>query len=121
VPTGKPTVAPAGEQSTASAGRPPAAPARNEHLSNIVIKTPSGEAEPVRLKLLEHPLTRSAELVDDNEVHALIGGNPAEVSAAIGTVFAAGLTVISIEQNRMGLEELFMRITQKKSSKEKRP
>ena len=85
-------------------------------LTSIVIKTPRGEAEPVRLKLLEHPLTHSAEVIDDDEVRAAVGGTDAEVSAVVGTVFAAGLTVLSFNRNQMGLEELFMKITQGKVS-----
>ena len=81
---------------------------------SITLKTPRGEAEPVRLKLLEHPLTRSAELFDDDEVHAVIEGTDAEVSRAVGAVFAAGLTILSFTRNQMGLEELFMKITQGK-------
>ena len=81
---------------------------------SIMLKTPRGEAEPVRLKLLEHPLTRSVDLFDDDEVHAVIEGSDAEVSRVVGTVFAAGLTVLSFTRNQMGLEELFMKITQGK-------
>ena len=81
---------------------------------SITLKTPRGEAEPVRLKLLEHPLTRSVDLFDDDEVHAVIEGTDAEVSRVVGTVFAAGLTVLSFNRNQMGLEELFMKITQGK-------
>ena len=81
---------------------------------SITLKTPRGEAEPVRLKLLEHPLTRSVDLFDDDEVHAVIEGTDAEVSRVVGTVFAAGLTVLSFTRNQMGLEELFMKITQGK-------
>ena len=81
---------------------------------SITLKTPRGEAEPVRLKLLEHPLTRSVDLFDDDEVHAVIKGSDAEVSRVVGTVFAAGLTVLSFTRNQMGLEELFMKITQGK-------
>jgi ABC-2 type transport system ATP-binding protein len=81
---------------------------------SITLKTPRGEAEPVRLKLLEHPLTRSVDLFDDDEVHAIIEGSDAEISRAVGTVFAAGLTVLSFNRNQMGLEELFMKITQGK-------
>ena len=81
---------------------------------SITLKTPRGEAEPVRLKLLEHPLTRSVDLFDDDEVHAVIAGSDAEVSRVVGTVFAAGLTVLSFNRNQMGLEELFMKITQGK-------
>ncbi|MBR4254834.1 MAG: ABC transporter ATP-binding protein [Lentisphaeria bacterium] len=81
---------------------------------SIILKTPRGEAEPVRLKLLEHPLTRSVDLFDDDEVHAVIAGSDAEVSRVVGTVFAAGLTVLSFNRNQMGLEELFMKITQGK-------
>ena len=86
----------------------------NEHISSIIIKTPRGTAEPVRLKLLEHPLTRSAELVDDNEVHALIRGDESKISGVIGTLFAAGLTILSFDQNKMDLEELFLKITKDK-------
>ena len=81
---------------------------------SVTLKTPRGEAEPVRLKLLEHPLTRSVDLFDDDEVHAIIEGTDAEVSRVVGTVFAAGLTVLSFNRNQMGLEELFMKITQGK-------
>ena len=81
---------------------------------SISLKTPRGEAEPVRLKLLEHPLTRSVDVFDDDEVHAVIEGTDAEVSGVVGTVFAAGLTVLSFTRNQMGLEELFMKITQGK-------
>ncbi len=81
---------------------------------SVSLKTPRGEAEPVRLKLLEHPLTRSVDVFDDDEVHAIIEGNDAEVSRVVGTVFAAGLTVLSFNRNQMGLEELFMKITQGK-------
>lgn len=96
------------EQQAASA--PQAAPKG----VSVTLKTPRGEAEPVRLKLLEHPLTRSVDLFDDDEVHAIIEGNDAEVSRVVGTVFAAGLTVLSFNRNQMGLEELFMKITQGK-------
>ena len=110
--------APAGTapQSVAPAAEPGTlrTPAGNEHVTSVILKTPPGKADPVRLKLLEHPLTRSAESVDDNEVHALIGGSEAEVSGVIGTIFAAGLTVLSVDQNKMDLEELFMKITQEK-------
>ena len=81
---------------------------------SVTLKTPRGEAEPVRLKLLEHPLTRSVDVFDDDEVHAIIEGNDAEVSRVVGTVFSAGLTVLSFNRNQMGLEELFMKITQGK-------
>ena len=47
-------------------------------------------------------------------VHAVIEGTDAEVSRVVGTVFAAGLTVLSFTRNQMGLEELFMKITQGK-------
>ena len=81
---------------------------------SIVLKTPRGEAEPVRLKLLEHPLTRSADVIDDDEVRAVVEGGDADVSRVVGTVFAANLTVLSFNRNQMGLEELFMKITQGK-------
>ena len=81
---------------------------------SIVLKTPRGGAEAVRLKLLEHPLTKSVDLVDDDEVRAVVQGNDAEVSSVVGTVFAANLTVLSFTRNQMGLEELFMKITQGK-------
>jgi len=84
--------------------------------TSVVIKTPRGEAEPVRLKLLEHPFTRSAEVIDDDEVRAVISGSDADVSRVVGTVFAADLTVLSFNRNQMGLEELFMKITQGKVS-----
>jgi len=108
------TAAPAdvsGAGAASAATQQPAA-----QLTSIVIKTPRGEAEPVRLKLLEHPLTHSAEVIDDDEVRAAVGGTDAEVSAVVGTVFAAGLTVLSFNRNQMGLEELFMKITQGKVS-----
>lgn len=82
--------------------------------TSIVLKTPRGGAGAVRLKLLEHPLTRSAEVIDDDEVRALVVGTDAEVSRVVGTVFAADLTVLSFNRNQMGLEELFMKITQGK-------
>ena len=81
---------------------------------SIMLKTPRGEAEAVRLKLLEHPLTRSVDVFDDDEVHAIVEGTDAEVSRVVGTVFAANLTVLSFNRNQMGLEELFMKITQGK-------
>jgi len=93
----------------ASAAQQPAAP-----VVSIVLKTPRGEAEPVRLKLLEHPLTRSAEVIDDDEVRAVVAGSDADVSRVVGTVFASNLTVLSFNRNQMGLEELFMKITQGK-------
>ena len=96
------------------AAQPPSKPAAP--VASVVIKTPRGEAEPVRLKLLEHPFTRSAEVIDDDEVRAVIEGSDAEVSRVVGTVFAAGLTVLSFNRNQMGLEELFMKITQGKVS-----
>ena len=77
-------------------------------------ETPRGEAEAVRLKLLEHPLTRSVDVFDDDEVHAIVEGTDAEVSRVVGTVFAANRTVLSFNRNQMGLEELFMKITQGK-------
>ena len=89
----------------------PAAP-----IASVIIKTPRGGAEPVRLKLLEHPLTRSADVIDEDEVRAVIEGSDAEVSRVVGTVFAADLTVLSFNRNQMGLEELFMKITQGKVS-----
>ena len=97
--------------SSAAAPQQPAEP-----LTSIIIKTPRGEAEPVRLKLLEHPLTHSAEVIDDDEVRAAVRGGDADVSRVVGTVFAAGLTVLSFNRNQMGLEELFMKITQGKVS-----
>jgi len=96
------------------AAQPPPKPAAP--VASVVIKTPRGEAEPVRLKLLEHPLTRSAEVIDDDEVRAVVEGSDAEVSRVVGTVFAANLTVLSFNRNQMGLEELFMKITQGKVS-----
>ena len=81
---------------------------------NIVLKTARGGAEAVRLKLLEHPLTRTVDVIDDDEVRAVVQGTDAEVSAVVGTVFAANLTVLSFTRNQMGLEELFMKITQGK-------
>ena len=99
-----------GTDAATAAPQPQAAPQG----VSITLKTPRGEAEPVRLKLLEHPLTRSVDVFDDDEVHAIIAGNDAEVSRVVGTVFAAGLTVLSFNRNQMGLEELFMKITQGK-------
>ena len=99
---------------TAASSAAPQQPA--EPLTSIIIKTPRGEAEPVRLKLLEHPLTHSAEVIDDDEVRAAVRGGDADVSRVVGTVFAAGLTVLSFNRNQMGLEELFMKITQGKVS-----
>ena len=99
------------ETAAATAAPPPQAAPKGV---SITLKTPRGEAEPVRLKLLEHPLTRSVDLFDDDEVHAVIEGSDAEVSRVVGTVFAAGLTVLSFNRNQMGLEELFMKITQGK-------
>ena len=99
-----------GTEAASAAPQPQAAPQG----VSITLKTPRGEAEPVRLKLLEHPLTRSVDLFDDDEVHAVISGTDAEVSRVVGTVFAAGLTVLSFNRNQMGLEELFMKITQGK-------
>ena len=96
------------------AAQPPPKPAAP--VASVVIRTPRGEAEPVRLKLLEHPLTRSAEVIDDDEVRAVVEGSDAEVSRVVGTVFAANLTVLSFNRNQMGLEELFMKITQGKVS-----
>ena len=81
---------------------------------SIVLKTPRGGGEAVRLKLLEHPLTKSVDLVDDDEVRAVVQGTDAEVSSVVGTVFAANLTILSFTRNQMGLEELFMKITQGK-------
>ena len=94
---------------TTAAPQQPAMP-----VVSIVLKTPRGEAEPVRLKLLEHPLTRSADVIDDDEVRAVVEGGDADVSRVVGTVFAANLTVLSFNRNQMGLEELFMKITQGK-------
>ena len=99
---------------TAASSAAPQQPA--EPLTSIVIKTPRGEAEPVRLKLLEHPFTRSAEVIDDDEVRAAVRGGDADVSRVVGTVFAANLTVLSFNRNQMGLEELFMKITKGKVS-----
>jgi len=116
------TVAPDAPQTAESASvetagtDAPAAPPKPEGppAVSIVLKTPRGGGEPVRLKLLEHPLTRSVELVDDDEVRAVVQGTDAEISSVVGTVFAAGLTVLSFTRNQMGLEELFMKITQGK-------
>ncbi len=102
-----------GETADLSGAAAPPPPVMPKGVS-ITLKTPRGEAEPVRLKLLEHPLTRSVDLFDDDEVHAVIEGTDAEVSRVVGTVFAAGLTVLSFTRNQMGLEELFMKITQGK-------
>ena len=123
-PTAEQVTVPASEQQTASAEQPEAAaatppPQTPPHHDgppavSIVLKTPRGGGEAVRLKLLEHPLTRSVELVDDDEVRAVVQGNDAEVSSVVGTVFAAHLTVLSFTRNQMGLEELFMKITQGK-------
>jgi ABC-2 type transport system ATP-binding protein len=109
-PTGGTDGLSGGASAAAAAPQPQTAPKG----VSITLKTPRGEAEPVRLKLLEHPLTRSADLFDDDEVHAVIEGSDTEVSRAVGTVFAAGLTVLSFTRNQMGLEELFMKITQGK-------
>ena len=98
-----------GEAAASAAPQQPAGP-----VASIILKTPRGEAEPVRLKLLEHPLTRSAEVIDDDEVRAVIEGTDADISRVVGTVFAANLTVLSFNRNQMGLEELFMKITQGK-------
>ena len=101
-------------ENTASGAAP--VPPRHEGppAVSIVLKTPRGGAEAVRLKLLEHPLTKSVDLVDDDEVRAVVQGTDAEVSSVVGTVFAANLTVLSFTRNQMGLEELFMKITQGK-------
>ena len=113
-----PAQAPHPGQSAATAdasGAAPAAPTQPAApVVSIVLKTPRGEAEPVRLKILEHPLTRSAEVIDDDEVRAVVEGTDADVSRVVGTVFAANLTVLSFNRNQMGLEELFMKITQGK-------
>ena len=125
--TGAPAPAPAPETVTApqsaevsgeTASGAASAPVPPQHEGppaiSIVLKTPRGGAEAVRLKLLEHPLTKSVDLVDDDEVRAVVQGNDAEVSSVVGTVFAANLTVLSFTRNQMGLEELFMKITQGK-------
>jgi ABC-2 type transport system ATP-binding protein len=111
---GQPAVPADVSGATAASSAAPQQPA--EPLTSIIIKTPRGEAEPVRLKLLEHPLTHSAEVIDDDEVRAAVRGGDADVSRVVGTVFAAGLTVLSFNRNQMGLEELFMKITQGKVS-----
>ena len=108
--------APAGVSGEAAASSTAAPQQPADPLTSIVIKTPRGEAEPVRLKLLEHPLTHSADVIDDDEVRAAVRGGDADVSRVVGTVFAAGLTVLSFNRNQMGLEELFMKITQGKVS-----
>ncbi len=109
-----PAQAQTGESADLSGAAAASAPQTAPKGVSISLKTPRGEAEPVRLKLLEHPLTRSVDVFDDDEVHAIIEGNDAEVSRVVGTVFAAGLTVLSFNRNQMGLEELFMKITQGK-------
>ena len=113
-PQGGQTDAPADVSGAGAASAAPPQPAAQ--LTSIVIKTPRGEAEPVRLKLLEHPLTHSADVIDDDEVRAAVRGGDADVSRVVGTVFAAGLTVLSFNRNQMGLEELFMKITKGKVS-----
>ncbi|MBR3505614.1 MAG: hypothetical protein IKO02_01035, partial [Lentisphaeria bacterium] len=109
-----PARAQTGESADLSGAAAASAPQTAPKGVSVSLKTPRGEAEPVRLKLLEHPLTRSVDVFDDDEVHAIIEGNDAEVSRVVGTVFAAGLTVLSFNRNQMGLEELFMKITQGK-------
>ncbi len=109
-----PAQAQTGESADLSGAAAASAPQTAPKGVSVSLKTPRGEAEPVRLKLLEHPLTRSVDVFDDDEVHAIIEGNDAEVSRVVGTVFAAGLTVLSFNRNQMGLEELFMKITQGK-------
>ncbi len=109
-----PARAQTGESADLSGAAATSAPQTAPKGVSVSLKTPRGEAEPVRLKLLEHPLTRSVDVFDDDEVHAIIEGNDAEVSRVVGTVFAAGLTVLSFNRNQMGLEELFMKITQGK-------
>jgi len=124
--TGAPAPAPAAEtvaapqtaEASGETASDAAAPVPPQHEGppavSIVLKTPRGGAEAVRLKLLEHPLTKSVDLVDDDEVRAVVQGTDAEVSSVVGTVFAANLTVLSFTRNQMGLEELFMKITQGK-------
>lgn len=74
----------------------------------VVIKL-SGEAEAVRLKLLEHPAVREAVIVTEKEVRAQITAT--EISTVVGTLFAAGLPVTGFSREEIGLEELFMKIT----------
>ena len=102
-----------GETASGAASVPPSQHEGPPAVS-IVLKTPRGGGEAVRLKLLEHPLTKSVDLVDDDEVRAVVQGTDAEVSSVVGTVFAANLTILSFTRNQMGLEELFMKITQGK-------
>ena len=103
-----------GETASGAAAQVPPPQHEGPPAVSIVLKTPRGGAEAVRLKLLEHPLTKSVDLVDDDEVRAVVQGTDAEVSSVVGTVFAANLTVLSFTRNQMGLEELFMKITQGK-------
>lgn len=69
------------------------------------------DSEQARLKLLEHPAVREANLMETGEIIAVIAGNDREIARAVGTLFLADFPVTAFHKQELGLEELFMKIT----------
>ncbi len=81
-----------------------------EPISKVEI-TFRGDAERVRIKLLEHPAVRNLAMAGDCAAAIEVAGGEAAVSAVVGTLFQDGIVVTGFKQQGMDLEEIFMRIT----------
>lgn len=66
--------------------------------------------EELRLKLLEHPSVREVTIVGV-EVNASFEGTKQDIIPMMASIMASGLPVSAFSQRKMGLEELFMKIT----------
>ncbi len=76
----------------------------------LIVKC-DGQAEAIRLKLLEHPTVREAVIVDNREVRVMVAGSEEEIAPVMASLFSAGLPITGFQKQELGLEELFMRIT----------
>jgi len=76
-----------------------------------IVITSLGASALVRGKLLELPMIGKVDVIDDNEVRAVFTGDAAGISAVVKALAAADLPVTGFNRHRMGLEELFMKIT----------
>jgi len=76
-----------------------------------VVITSAGASDRVREKLLELPMIGKIEVIDDNEVRAAFTGADAQLGEVLKVLALADLPVTGFNRHRMGLEELFMKIT----------
>jgi ABC-2 type transport system ATP-binding protein len=71
-----------------------------------------GNAQDTLKKILQIPLVENARLSGDNQIIAELAGHDDECSSMICNMVQSGCRIVEFRQQELGLEELFMKITQ---------